>query len=276
MKNHWALAVICILGTSCVTDIDGSSGSNGGVGGHSTSGGGNGPSGDAFPAGAVAFFNRLSCPPDWSAFDDAAGRMIIAANAGLPRGTSIGEPLSSGEDRVHQHELSAPVVVASEQGLGLEPGPNGLFTSGGMYTFGATSEPAPADVPYRQLLVCKKIMGPKADVLPLPAKLHSYFDLDACPSGWKTATATAGRIVIGLPAEAPADTPLGGEPMTSPEPRTHTHAFSSTLIPTPIGKPLSPSCCSTVGKIGEVPFTGESDPAAVDIPLITLLHCEKS
>ena len=265
MKNHWAAVVVCIMATSCNVDPGTQSGSSGG----------NLPDGDAFPAGAVSSFNRLGCPPDWSAFDEAAGRVIVAANAGLPRGTLIGDRLSSGEDRQHEHELSGSVSVTTVKSKGSEPGPNGTFVSGGNYPFVGTSKPTPAGIPYRQLMVCKKMVEPKADVLTLTAKLHSYFDLDACPSGWKSAVATEGRIVVGLPMAAAADMPMGGEPITSSAPRMHTHEFSSTLVTTPLGYPVSLLDLASVGVMGSYPFTSESDPAAIDIPMIALLHCEK-
>ena len=235
----------------------------------------NRPEGDAFPAGAISFFYRLACPFDWSVYPDAAGRVIIAANEGLPRGTLIGKPLSSGEDRVHEHGFSSSVTVTGLQFFAPEGGSNVGMTQPMPYPFTWTSEPTPAGVPYRQLLVCKKIAKPKVDVLPLPSKLHTYFELDACPSGWKPATGTVGRIVVGLPLGAPADMSMGGEPITTPAARTHTHAFSSTLTTSPWGVLTTLGIGAPFGQNGSYPFSGESDPAAIDIPMISLLHCEK-
>ncbi|MBK9265414.1 MAG: hypothetical protein IPM54_37215 [Polyangiaceae bacterium] len=303
MKNHWAAIVVCVMVTSCSGGNGGHSGPDGGIGGHAGAGGGTGgeagagggmgghagmggeagsggggivPKGDAFPAGAVSFFNRLACPPGWSPFNEAAGRMIVSANAGLPRGTTMGEPFSSGEDRTHEHKLAGSGSVTAATTLGGDPGPNGLFTPGGAFAFATTSDPASANIPYRQLLVCKKMVEPSANVLPLPAKLHTYFDLDTCPSGWKSATAaTEGRIAVGLPPNAPADMPIGGEPFTKPEPRKHKHAFSSTLNTTPLGSPEYICACTFVGLHGSYPVTGESDEVALDIPMISLVQCEK-
>jgi len=280
MKNHWAAIVVCIMATSCIADNGPSSGSaggggSGGNGAGGTGAGGNGPAGDAFPAGAVSFFNRLACPFEWSAYDDAAGRLIIAATAGLPSGTVIGKPLASGEDRPHTHNLSASVVVAAHQLTAPEIGANGVVTIPGPYGFSGAAMPTPAGVPYRQLLVCKKEAQPKADALPLPAKLHSYFNLDACPSGWNPATATEGRILVALPPQAPADMPFGGDPITSPDVRTHTHLFSATLVTSPHGVSAPDNIGPFYGKNGSYPISGESDPAAIDVPIISLLHCEK-
>lgn len=264
MKNHWFVVLFGVLAAGCSGDPDPSTGASGG----------NVFIADAFPEGAVSFFNRLECPPDWSPFEAAAGRAIVAANAGLPSGMPIGDRLSSGEDRVHVHNLKGSVNVTSMPNQATEPGPNGLFISGGDYPFAGTSNPASAGVPYRQLLVCRKMVGPKPDALPLPAKLHIHFDRDACPSGWKEADPTKGRILVGLPKGGAADMPMGGDPLTSSTPRTHTHTYTSTLVPTPLGNPQSIGVAS-VGLKGSYPFMGESDPAADGFPMVALVHCAK-
>ncbi|HRI70242.1 MAG TPA: hypothetical protein PK156_38690, partial [Polyangium sp.] len=86
MKTHSAAIVVCIIAASCVADPDPGAGSGGGPG-SGGNGSGNGPpttvpEGDAFPAGAVSFFYRFACPYDWSAYQDAAGRVIVGANQG--------------------------------------------------------------------------------------------------------------------------------------------------------------------------------------------------
>lgn len=278
MKIYGSAMILLLIGASCASD-PGSSGSNGGngVGANGGNGQGAGPSvpdGDAFPAGAVSFFYRLACPFEWSEYADGAGRVIVGANEGLPSGTLMGKPLSNGENRTHTHTLSADVMLASAQISAPEMG-NNVLTAPMTYSFAGTTDAIAADVPYRQLLVCKKMENPRADVLPLPAKLHTYFDLDVCPSGWKSATSTAGRILIGLPGQAPADTPWGGAPMTSPAPRTHTHVFASTLVVPPNSVTAFDGFGGIFGKVGSYPIEGETDPAAIDVPMVALLHCEK-
>ena len=280
MKNHCVVAVLCLIAASCEVNIGPPSGSAGGNGAGGNGAGGNGPDptlpeGDAFPKGAISFFYRLTCPFDWSVYPEAAGRIIIAASAGLPSGTTIGEPLSSGEDRVHTHDLSASVTITALQYFAPEGGPNGTMTQPMPYSFSWTSDPTPAGVPYRQLLVCKKVGEPKAATSPLPPKLHTYFELDACPSGWKPATGTIGRILVGLPMGGAADMSMGGEPILTSAQRTHTHAFSSTLTTTPWGVLAPLGIGAFFGQDGSYPFSGESEPAEIGVPMISLLHCEK-
>jgi hypothetical protein len=102
-----------------------------------------------------------------------------------------------------------------------------------------------------------------------------YFDLDACPSGWKRATLADGRLIVGLPANAPADLPFGGESITTSEPRTHTHTFESSISTNPHGVALISGCCGKFGKNGTFKVAGQTDPASVDFPMISLLQCEK-
>lgn len=231
--------------------------------------------GDAFPEGAVGHFRKIACPTDWEFFPAAHGRVIIAASEGLPRGTLLGEPLQKGEDREHTHNLSTMVEVPTTEIAGIEGGGNDGMTPAGTYAFTAISSSVAADIPYLRLLTCKKNAPPAANALPLPAKLHSYFDLDVCPSGWKPAVVAQGRLIVGRPADAPADLPFGGASITSTEMPTHSHTFESSFATNPHGVALASGCCGKFGQNGTVMVAGETEATSVDIPMISLLHCEK-
>lgn len=274
MKNPVLTAAFCLLLTNCIADTTGT-GTYTPPSSTSGSGGSETPIGDAFPPGAVSFFRKIACPTDWEFFPAAYGRAIIAASEGLPRGTLIGEPLAKGENREHEHSMTTTVDVPVTEIAGIEGGGNDGMTPAAMHSFNAVSSRASADVPYLRLLTCKKREPAPANALPLPAKLHTYFDLDACPSGWKQTASTQGRLVVGRMAEAPADLPFGGKSMTSPEPPTHSHAFESTFATTPHGVALVSGCCGKFGQNGTFTVAGETAPAAVDMPMIALLHCEK-
>jgi hypothetical protein len=274
MKNQALTAIICLLLANCFADTGGSgtyspSSSSSGSGGSET------PVSDAFPPGAVSFFRKVACPTDWEFFPAAHGRAIIAASEGLPRGSLIGEPLAQGENREHEHAVSAMVDVPVTEIAGIEGGGNDGMTPAGMYAFSSVSSRTAADVPYTRLLTCKKREPPAPNALPLPEKLHTYFDLDTCPSGWKPAVATQGRLVVGLPPKAPADLPFGGKSMTSPELPTHLHSFESTFSTMSHGVALASGCCGKFGQNGMFTVAGETMPASVDMPMIALLHCEK-
>jgi hypothetical protein len=274
MKNHWKVIPVFILVANCAVETDGI-GTTAPPPQGSSSSGGTTPTGDAFPQGAVSFFRKVACPPDWEFYPPAHGRAIIAASDGLPRGTLIGEPLAIDEDRTHEHAVSAMVEVPTTEIAGAESCCNEGMTPADTYSFAAVSGPASSGVPYVRLLVCKKREIPSVDTLPLPSKLHMYFDLDACPAGWKPTATAPGRLVVGLPPKAPADLPFGGKAIISSEPRTHSHSFESTLVTSPHGVALVSGCCGKFGKNGTFAVAGDTDPVAVDIPMIALLHCEK-
>jgi len=273
MKNGALTIAMSLLLTNCF--VDSGTGTYSSSSSTTGSGGTEMPVGDAFPPGAISFFRKVACPPDWDFFPAAHGRAIIASSEGLPRGTLIGEPLAKGEDRQHEHSISTMVDVPVTEIAGIEGGGNDGKTPSGMYPFATISGPASASVPYMRLLTCKKRESAPPNALPLPAKLYVYFDLDTCPSGWKRAAVAEGRLVVGLPSNAPADLPFGGKSISTPEPRTHSHTFESTLATNPHGVALASGCCGKFGQNGTFAVAGESDPAAVDMPMIALLHCEK-
>ena len=58
-------------------------------------------------------------------------------------------------------------------------------------------------LPYVQLLTCRKNAQAVPRPTPLPKGMQMYFDMVACPDGWKQTTATQGRLIVGLPQSAP-------------------------------------------------------------------------
>lgn len=274
MKTQAMTAAFCLLLIHCSVDSTGT-GTYSPPPTGSSSGGDGTPKGDAFPPGAIAYFRKVACPVDWEFFPAAHGRAIIASSEGLPRGTLIGEPLAKGEDREHEHSITAMVDLPVAEIAGIEGGGNDGMTPAGMHSLATISGPALSNVPYMRLLTCKKREMPAVNSLPLPARVHSYFDLDMCPSGWKPAVVAEGRLVVGRPSNAPADLPFGGKSITTPELPTHSHTFETTFDTSPHGVALASGCCGKFGQNGTVAVSGETDPAAVDIPMIALLHCEK-
>ncbi len=274
MKNQAMTAALCLLLANCFVDTTGT-GTYSPPSTGSGSGGEGMPKGDVFPPGAIAYFRKIACPADWEFFPAAQGRTMIAASEGLPRGTLMGEPLAKGEDRQHEHALTAMVDVPVTEIAGIEGGGNDGMTPAGTYSLTTNSGPAFSGVPYMRLLTCKKRDVPLSNGSPLPSKLNAYFDLDTCPSGWKPVTVADGRLVVGRPPKAPADLPFGGKSITSSEPPAHSHTFEATFDTSPHGVALASGCCGKFGQNGTLTVAGETDPAAVDIPMIALLHCEK-
>ncbi len=233
--------------------------------------------GDAIPAGAVSFFQTTVCPEGWAPHADAAGRVLLPAIGDVAPGTKVGEtPLESGEDRLHSHEISAEIELPAVSYAGIVGGGNAGVATAGKVAFAATTEPASTGLPYVQMLVCKKAEEAVAAARPLPTGMLMFFDTTTCPEGWKQATSTQGRLLVGLPADAPADVSFGGEPLPSGEPRTHAHSSSLSLKTSPHGIALASGCCgdgyAADGAYLTLADTAESEAA---LPMLQLLQCQK-
>lgn len=109
-----------------------------------------------------------------------------------------------------------------------------------------------------------------------PSGTMAFFvgDSQSCPPGWRTATETAGRLVV---AVTTADT-VGkqvGDALQSEEDRTHVHAFATAVDLA--YKPLAAANGSNHqgAAAGAYNDSGTSAPAASGMPFIQLLACVK-
>ena len=99
-------------------------------------------------------------------------------------------------------------------------------------------------------------------------------DSQVCPTGWRAATETAGRLAV---AVTTADT-VGkqvGEALKSEEDRTHVHPFATTVeLPY---KALAALNGANHQGAAAAKYTdsGTSEPAASGLPFIQLLACVK-
>jgi hypothetical protein len=232
--------------------------------------------GDAIPAGAVSFFQTTVCPEGWAPHADAAGRVLLPGIGDVAPGTKYGEPLASGEDRLHSHEVSAELNLTPVSYAGIAGGGNAGVASAGKVAFSATTEPASTSLPYVQMLACKKAEEAVARARPLPSGMLMFFDANTCPEGWKQATATQGRLLVGLPAGAPADVSFGGDPLSIGEPRTHAHSSPITLKTSPHGIALASGCCGDgYAKDGAYTSLVDTSEGEAALPMLQLLQCQK-
>ena len=129
---------------------------------------------NSVPTGAVMFFDLDACPKGWDGFAGAHGRSVVG---GTP-GTSVGQALSTGENRTHQHVWSnlTKEAVNTEwssysasgtqismirwgDGIGNAGSgfyPLGLWGPGGDWTFHTDTSATADAMPYLQLLPCIK------------------------------------------------------------------------------------------------------------------------
>ncbi len=276
------LVAACATGGTIGNDPVGN-GANGGNGGNGTGNNGNGGGGgsttsrtDAIPQNGIGFFQVPACPAGWEPFKAASGRAILPTIGAMPGGATVGEPLGSGEERMHTHSVKASFDLIDISYAGIASGGNTGVAKAGAISFMTTSNPASTGVPYVQLLACKKVAAPEAGVKPLPTGMQLFFDTADCPSGWKQTAATQGRFIVGLPKGAPADVAFGGEPLASAMPRVHTHTTDVSMTTIPHGIALAAGCCGS-GYAKNATYMNSQDSGEGDasLPWIELLHCEK-
>jgi hypothetical protein len=271
---------LCAAVAACATGSSGGatgdSGESGGGAGAGAGAGGGGARGDAFPAGAVSFFQVPACPDGWKPHAAAEGRLLLATVGDSAPGTTYGEPLASGEDRAHTHGVGLTFDLGAVSYAGVAGGGNKGVGAAGMVMFNATSEATSTGLPYVQLLACKKIAEPVPASKPLPAGLTMFFDGPSCPDGFKQSAATQGRFIVGLPSKAPADVSFGGPPLPAAEKRKHAHGNTATLATSPHGIALASGCCADgYAKDGMYTATQDADEGETGLPFLSLLHCEK-
>lgn len=273
----WGLAaalavtiVSCAAGDKVPTGSSSSSGAGGSAGA-----GGGAPQGDAIPKGAVSFYNAPSCPEGWARFDSGKGRVLVPSLAGMPSGTPVGAPLTSGEDRTHTHDVMGTFTLPDVSYVGIAGGGNGGVSEAGDVSFMTTSDPASTGIPYLQLLACKKTVDATPRSTPLPAGMRMFFEGDQCPDGFQQVASTQGRMLVGLPDGAPAEASFGGPPIDPMMTLTHDHDVDADLMTTPHGIALASGCCGGgYAKNGSYTFATKSTAAEPAMPYLALLQCE--
>lgn len=233
--------------------------------------------GTPFPVGSATFFDRPSCPPGWSALDEAVGRFVIAAPAGAPAMERVGVPLANGEDRTHAHQVTLSVTLP-DRSLSAAGGSNTEPAQSGTYEVDAETDPATSGMPYVQALLCRADVpstptGAGDEVL--PPGLVFWSTEAACANGWAEHERLPGRFVIGLPTGVAAGA-IYGEPLVEGEDREHGHTGALSLrVPFASLSILSGCCLGGIGAHGIFDVSVEVEPAPVGLPTIALRACEK-
>lgn len=231
--------------------------------------------GDSLPTGAVSFFNRKDCPTGWKVYDMAVGRTVVPS-AGTETGVVQGTPLDEGEIRSHSHGLTATMKLSSVDYAGIAGEANHGLAHDGTMTLKVTGMPAPAGLPYVELLVCIKSDPPPPTRKTVPAGTRVFFTGAACPSGWGETKATQGRFLVGVPDQGKAGQNYGGPPLMSGEKRTHHHAVEGKIQTSAHGIALlSGGLAGGYAKDDTYPYTGSSDDGESGLPYIQLLQCQK-
>ena len=229
---------------------------------------------DPFPVGALAFFDRASCPTGWTLATALTGRTPVA---GPPErvGETLGAALSSGEDRRHTHAFSGTASASATSFAGIAGGGNGLSLAATL-TVTAIEQGASAGLPYLQLLPCEKTAAPSPGAL--PPSLSTFSVATACPVG-DAVDVGWGRLIVATPAGGTSGASFGRptppDGPTPPEATSHTHTLAG-QIPTPSkGIALVSGCCagnyaSSAGLAAALTATD----ATIVFPTVSVLQCD--
>lgn len=230
--------------------------------------------GDAYPYGAISFFNASGCPTGWGPLSLASGYLVLPIMQNSGMGGTVGSPLTSGQDVQHTHTFSSSISLGSLDYVGIGRCCNHNVTSDGTKSFSGTSNGASSNVPYIQLLVCVKQDNQGAGTVPSGAV--SFFGALFCPTGWSQTLTTVGRFLVGLPANGTPGASFGGNPLGPLENRTHTHSFSGSISTDSGGVGLATGCCAHgYGQNNTYSYSGTSAAGAANVPYIQLLQCQK-
>lgn len=228
--------------------------------------------GDALPTGAISFFEG-ACPSGWMPYAQAVGRTLMPNSAGLT-GVVSGTPYAPVEVRTHQHSLAFSIDLGSVNYV-LVDGCCNSGTSGTLtVNVNGTTDAETADVPYAQLMVCRKVDAPNAGTV--PSGLTAYFESASCPATWTALGASAGRFVVGTPTGATNDVTFGGIELYSGEARTHTHPLAGSWAPTSHGIAGASGCCADgYASSSSAAYSGVTGATDASPPYLQLTHCRK-
>ncbi|MCO4773947.1 MAG: hypothetical protein KDA24_28195 [Deltaproteobacteria bacterium] len=113
------------------------------------------PQTDAYPSGAVAYFDRPACPDSWSQLLEGKGRLVVGLTMfGDPLQT-VGTPLADGEDRTHQHTVSGSATVSSNPISGASGG--SMYAAAGAHAItGGATDDGTSGLPTVAAMLCEK------------------------------------------------------------------------------------------------------------------------
>lgn len=228
--------------------------------------------GDGFPQGAVGFFVSTLCPSGWSPYEDAVGRTIVPSEPG-DVGVTAGTALMRNERRSHAHDLAVGVDLPAVSYAGIAGEANHGLARGGHVDGTTRTDDTAADIPYVQLLVCRKTTP--AGGTPPPSGVIVFFAAGACPESWAQASAElTGRYLVPLPQGGIAGRTFGGAPLASGEERAHTHPVTATLAASSHGIALaSNGAAGNYAAAGNHATTTTAQPATAGLPYLQLLAC---
>ena len=110
---------------------------------------------DAAPAGVVLFSKSDACPPGWSIFLEAAGRLVVGTAAAGDVGLAVGDALGDKEDRTHTHAVDVYATLPSRT-ISAADGGNKQGAQNGAVSATFTSGAATSGGRFIQLTACRR------------------------------------------------------------------------------------------------------------------------
>lgn len=231
----------------------------------------------SLPTGASAFVDATSCPEGMSPALDAEGRFVLGQGASGVVGQQVGDPLASGEVRVHEHTATLSVEIP-ERSLALAGGGNDDHASKGTFEAVGTSGIGNLALPYLQTLFCEvdsAATSQGGDDEQLPSGAILFANTPECPEVWVDEESTVGRFVLGQPSGVFVGS-THGTALEVGEDRTHDHAHALALdLPSLNIAGISGCCNGSAGQNGTYALSGEIDPASRGLPYIALRACTR-
>jgi hypothetical protein len=228
---------------------------------------------DPYPAGSIAFFNTSDCPAGWSFYTGLIGRTVLPEAPQLAGSLSFGD-LPSGGEPSHTHPFNASVKLKSVSYALLSGGGNeGLTTSGTKEATG-TTEAQSGNIPYVQLLPCRKNDAPAESQKPPPNVLVFTANQSGCNSGWINATRLNGRFIAGLPTGGTAEASFGPALPSGFFAPNHTHAISPIVDFKSYGVLALKGGTGGYGERGKQTVTGKTNDGQVWFPYVRLVACQ--
>ena len=208
--------------------------------------------GDGMPQGSIAWFDALRCPTGWERYDAATGRTLVPVGPLGPIGDLVedGVPLTSGVEPEHRHAVTGTVAIGAQRFVGIAGGGNPLANAGTVDVSG-TSEPSGLNLPYVQLLACKKTTDHVLGAAPTGVFVFADGAM-GCGADWVASDEGADRLVVGVPEGGSAGATFGA-PAGLAQRAAHTHAVSGYFAIDSHGIALASGCCSA-------DFASSSDP----------------
>ncbi|WP_343716645.1 hypothetical protein [Inquilinus sp.] len=250
------------------------------------------------PEGMIAYYTAsanaggtVSCPSGWTAYQAAAGYMILATTDSSQFGKTQGKALSGDlAQPMHSHPGSASGHLDGHQSYGGKGKSGPYAQSGNNGPYALTSGSSPTGYGFIQFVICVATASGVTDTMPTGA--IAYFDSTAtggsCPPNWGLLNSDSGYFLIpsptngGIGAQSPGDPQPANNGSTNWNvnepfpPHTHPSAVFTTFTPPALGMGQPAAGGSDKAMDNPIQWDAElsnnSDPV---VPAIALMVCQK-